>query len=285
MLQELLFFENGDWRHPSTDRVRLSLSSPDLNHAIWIAFMPPEELTVDRVLEAVERVLQSSREWLLTAEFVHATLPRGGGKFYQRGVLMRLGHHLERRRCLLKVTEDKSNLCCSRALVLCKAYVDGMDFRLLRRSPSKQRIRTINLMKDAGIPRCTRCGPTEWRDFQNLLGLEYGIVVISRQFMNMAVYNGLPGAPKKLILWHLGEHYHGLKTLAPFYGKRSVCTACLKCVHDRSNHRCEYTCFYCTKAGGSCTWIDAGEHCEYCDITYPNASCLKDHTRICAKRR
>ena len=289
MLQELMFFENGDRRQASTDRVRLSLNSQGLSHAIWIAFVPPEELTVDRVFEAVERVLQSSREWLLgdslTAEFVHATLPRGGGKFDRRGVLLRLGRHLEKRRCLLKVTEDKSNLCCARAIVLCKAYADGTDFQLLRRSPFKQRLRAINLMKDANISRGTRCGPAEWKDFQNLLGPQYGLVVISQQFMNMVVYNGLPGAPKKLILWQLGDHYHGVKSLATFYGKRSICTACLKSVHSLSNHRCDYTCFYCTKVGGGCVWVDSGVHCEYCGITYPNTTCLKDHALICSKRR
>ena len=76
LLRELLFLESGLPRYPETDRVRLGINSPDLSHAIWIPFIPPSEMTVQRVLESLERVLQSAREWLLgdslLVEFVHA---------------------------------------------------------------------------------------------------------------------------------------------------------------------------------------------------------------------
>ena len=41
LLSELLLHENGEPLYPNTDRVRLSINSPDLSHAIWIAFVPP----------------------------------------------------------------------------------------------------------------------------------------------------------------------------------------------------------------------------------------------------
>ena len=196
-----------------------------------------------------------------------------------------MGFHLKGRKCLLRVSEDGSNLCCARALVLCKAHVDGEILTPLLRSPSRQRVRAITLMREADIPRGTLCGAAEWRAFQQVLGPQYGIVVLSLEHMNMPVYNGIPRAPKKLVLWHTGDHYHGIKSLASFYGKRAVCPACLKCVHNLANHRCAYTCFYCSKVGGECVWIDSGHLCDRCGITYPNGLCLRDHAPSCARRR
>ena len=131
LLWELLYFGSGEQRYPKTDRVRLSISSNYLSHAMWIAFVPPSEMMVKRVVESVERVLQSGRGWILgnalVVEFVHAPLlNRGGGDSREWWrVLMRMGHDLNRRKCLLRVSEDESNLCCLRALVLCRAHVEG----------------------------------------------------------------------------------------------------------------------------------------------------------------
>ena len=288
LLRELLFDENGEPRYPETDRVRLSISSPDLSHSIWIPFIPPSEMTVDRVLESVERVLQSAREWLLgdalVVEFVHAPLPNGGGRDRQ-GILLRMGRDLANRKCLIRVTEDDSNLCCARALVLCIAHAEGERLERLLRSLSRQRQRAIDLMVNAGIPLGTVCGATEWKAFQRVLGPRYGLIVLSMEHMNMAVYNGMPEAPKKLVLWHTKGHYHGVKSLAGFYGKRAVCPACLAFIHNRANHRCKHTCFYCSTVGGACVWMDGGLSCDRCGITYPNGVCLKRHLPICRQRR
>ncbi len=62
MLRELLL-EDGAPRYPDHHRVRLSILSEHLNHDIWIPFVPPSELTVDRVMMSVENVLQSQQEW------------------------------------------------------------------------------------------------------------------------------------------------------------------------------------------------------------------------------
>ena len=289
MLRGLLFdAETGERLYPDTDRVRLSINAPDLSHAIWIAFVPPSEMTVERVMESVERVIQSAREWLLgdslVVEFVHAPLPRGGG-FDDKRILLRMGHQLKGRKCLINVTEDGSNLCCARALVLCKAYADESGFKSLLRSLTRQRALARNLMRDAGIPVGTVCGRAEWEAFQKLLAPDYGVVVLSLEHMNLPVFKGGPGAPKKLILWHTGSHYHGVKTLTGFYGKRAVCPACLKCVHNLANHRCTHTCYYCARVSGECLWVGSGRQCPRCEIAFPNEECLRGHEPICGRKR
>ena len=68
--------------------------------------MPSSKMTVARVLESVECVLQSAREWLLgnslVVEFVHAPLPNWGGYGDKTRVLLRIGRDLEGCKCLLR---------------------------------------------------------------------------------------------------------------------------------------------------------------------------------------
>ena len=281
--------EEDQQRYPDTDRVRFSLSSPGLDHDIWIPFGPPSELTLGRVMESVEKVLQSNRRWLLedamTVEFVHAALPRGGG----RGIKMsRLAANFEnmlkKKKCFIRVSPDAQNLCCARALVLCKAHADGENVRALTRAPMRQRDRAAELMRRAGIPLGTLCGVEQWRKFQAVLRPEYGIVVVSRDHYNRVIYNPEPGAAEKLILYHVDNHFHGIRTLKGFYGRDAICPACLKSVRNLANHRCEFTCFYCTRVG-SCAWMDAGVKCHACSITFPNPECLENHRVICQRRR
>ena len=62
----------------------LSIMSPGLHHEIWIPFIPPDDMSVERVLISIERVLQSDKKWLfagaMRVTFVHAALPVGKGR-------------------------------------------------------------------------------------------------------------------------------------------------------------------------------------------------------------
>ena len=83
ILRELLY-ENDAPRYPNHHRVRLSIMSPGLHHEIWIPFIPPDDMSVERVLISIERVLQSDKKWLFAGTtrvtFVHAALPVGNGR-------------------------------------------------------------------------------------------------------------------------------------------------------------------------------------------------------------
>ena len=46
------------------NRVRLTLTSQALHHEIWLPFMTPEQLTADRIMVEVDRVVQSNDRWL-----------------------------------------------------------------------------------------------------------------------------------------------------------------------------------------------------------------------------
>ena len=46
------------------DRVRLTLTSQAIHQEIWLPFMMPEQLTADRIMVEVDRVVPSNDLWL-----------------------------------------------------------------------------------------------------------------------------------------------------------------------------------------------------------------------------
>ena len=62
------------------DRVRLTMMAQSFHHEIWLPFMRPDQLTADRVMTEVDRVIHSNDTWLLddfNVTFIHALLPAG----------------------------------------------------------------------------------------------------------------------------------------------------------------------------------------------------------------
>ena len=67
---------------PQHDMVRLVISSPFLDYPMSIPFVLRGNFDIDRILEEVERVIQSQFRWLLEGDFsltlYHAAMPNGG---------------------------------------------------------------------------------------------------------------------------------------------------------------------------------------------------------------
>lgn len=181
------------------DRVRLTLNSPHLNHEIWLPFMTPAQLTADRVMIEADRVLQSNQEWLLEGEiivtFIHAPLPAGGGRVKH---VSHLGKFLERKRCFISIPRSNDNMCCAKAIATAKARLDHHPkWNSIRQGRKIQNKIASDIQRQAGIPYGTLCGKPEWDKFQQVLGDEYELVVISRDFFNCIVYNSQTQGQKK----------------------------------------------------------------------------------------
>ena len=58
ILKQLLYDKENDRPIPDTDRVRMAIKSPDLKYEVFIPFVPPSELSTDRVLFEIDKVLQ-----------------------------------------------------------------------------------------------------------------------------------------------------------------------------------------------------------------------------------
>ena len=168
--------------------------------------------------------------------FVHAPLPDGGVGL--KRFSGRLEEFLKSKKSIIKVTEAPMNTCCARAILLAKMSRDK-ETALLRRAqatPRRLNPHVVELHILAGIPIGVMCGAPEWRRFQEALGREYDLVVLSRDYFNSIVFRGNPQASKVIAIYHAERHFHAITTLAGFIGNSYMCPACLKGYQVQAEH-------------------------------------------------
>jgi G:T-mismatch repair DNA endonuclease (very short patch repair protein) len=281
MLRNLLSSPDGA-PLPDYHRVRLSLRSSDLSHDVWVPFSKPSELTADRILFEVERVLQSQKQWLFNdigVIFVHAPLPGGGFGVPLSRMSLRLCEFLSSKRCIITMKRDRKRLCCARAIMTAMAYADKhSERRRIKRTLSLQISLAEQLMRRAGIVVGTECGPNEWALLQSVLGGNYALVIVSREHFNTIVYYGNPDAEKRLCLYLAESHYHVITSLPAFFGTGYICPHCLGKSGSISLHLCDKTCRFC-RIKGVCT-ERVRMYCEQCNMYYPNEDCMNRHKSV-----
>ena len=293
ILRDLLF-EEVEPRYPKHHRVRLSIMSQDLHHEIWIPFIPPSEMTVERVMISIEQVLQSDKKWLfmgvMRVTFVHAALPVGNGRIplSSNRLSANLVEMLGRKRSIIQIPKDKFNMCCARAIAVGMAQLDReLPGTRRKKTPWHERVRRYTtlqvklakeLLAEAGIGVDELCGQPEWEKFQSVLSKkDISLVVVSGDNFNTIVYYGDGKDSGKLVSLYLADgHYNTITHLPAFFGTGYVCSQCFGHSRSAAHHRCKFRCKFCG-GKGKCRWEGDGELCPDCKITFCNTSCLAGH--------
>lgn len=113
--------------------------------------MRPDQLTADRVMIEVDRVVQSNDTWLaddFDVHFIHAPLPAGNA--WSRSAAGALASYLGQKKCIIQI-KNKDSLCCARAIVTAKAHLDGHEkWHSIRQGLMEQRYLAKALHRDAG---------------------------------------------------------------------------------------------------------------------------------------
>jgi hypothetical protein len=110
------------------DLVQITLEYPDLDFPIRLPFMQMNQLTSERLLTEIERVLQSNEQFVLAhwvqLYITHVSLPKGGtGK---RCDYVDTERFLKDKRCFIQI-QNKDDMCWVRAIVTAKAKIDGHE--------------------------------------------------------------------------------------------------------------------------------------------------------------
>ncbi|WAQ94778.1 hypothetical protein MAR_007249 [Mya arenaria] len=231
---------------PSSDKVRITLDSPKLDFPIITRFMRRSELTVDRLLSEIERVLQSYEQFVLDEtfglEFVQLHLPSGSGS---RGKpYVDISRMLNNKGSVIQI-RNTDELCCARALVT--------EIARIEKHPQWDYI--LILHEKAGVP-LKRCGIEEIKQFQAVLS-NYKIVVLSKNHFNAIIYEG-PEDGKPIYLYSHNEHFEQ----SPGYS-------------NKEQHACNNPCVYCHRLHEDDTthW----EYCSDCNIYFINTACFAMH--------
>ena len=247
---------------------------------------------VDLILGHLGKMLNSNEQFEMNdsfnVSFTHVlTEPRGSGR-PRKG---KPGHQYSEVRKRMKQSEiniprTDDGLCCARAIVTAKAWVDGHpQWRSFKRGFKIQLQAAIDLHGETQVP-LGPCGYEELEAFSKAPSMyDYQLLVVDaeRQFTVMS-YG--PPQPKQLVLLYEDNHYSVVKSLPAFFGTSYVCPHCYKGYNDQGTHQCRHNQDHCKSCQqtGCPDFIEArARHqaptlsCQSCCRRFYGDTCLQNH--------
>ena len=192
----------------------------------------------------------------------------------------------KRKQCIIAIN-NHDDLCCARAIVTMRAHChknEGMDeFRkwdnLKRGYPVQQR-EAQELHRQAGVPEGP-CGLQEYPKFQEALGPQYQLLVMTRMKPFYLIFKG-PSAPQQIRLLKSNEHFDGVTSFPAFTNHSYYCIECQNAfnVDDKSHHSCRgKRCTACSRF--DCPDYVPGtqpeDHCTQCNTKFFGIHCKRHH--------
>ena len=261
------------------DQVRFVLSSNQLQTPIAIPFCSLEELTTEKVLSHVEKVVQSNEEFRLNTtvniDVIRVEMPHGSGRF--KRTTLNIRDYLKKKKCVIPIN-NKDNLCLARALVVSIARIEkDPRYRGMSQGNGIQRERAFDLHEAANVP-LGPCGLKEVDLFQQYL-VNYQIVVVSGDQDNAIIYppqpRTNPNPEKSIYLYYQAKHFDVISSLPAFLNTSYFCHACHKGYDVTTDHLCDGMCHSCR--GFGCVIQDGGIACDECDRLFKNQACYDRH--------
>ena len=265
----------------STDQVRFVLSSNQLQFPISLPFCPLEELTTEKVLAQVEKVVQSNEEFRLNdtvnIDIIRVEMPQGSGKSKVKRQILNIRDYLKKKSSVICIN-NMDDLCLARALVVSIARIEqDPQYRGISRGSGIQRERAFDLHEAANVP-LGRCGLNEVDLFQHYL-TQYQIIVVSGDQNNAIIYPTHPPAnpnpEKSIYLYYQANHFDVITKLPGFLNTSYFCHQCHKGYDHTTDHLCDEMCKSCRGVG--CTIENNGIICQECDRLFKNQTCYDRH--------
>ena len=262
------------------DQVRFVLSSKQLQTPIAIPFCSLEELTTEKVLSHVEKVVQSNEEFRLNTtvsiDLIRVEMPQGSGR--SKRTTLNIRDHLKKKGSVVPIN-NKDDLCLARALAVSIARIEQdprYHYIMDSRGPL-QRERAFDLHEAANVP-LGPCGLNEVELFQQYL-VNYQIIVVSGDNNNSIIYPRQPPAnpnPEKTIyLYYQANHFDVIRSLPAFLNTNYFCHTCHKAYAVTTDHMCRGMCRSCR--GFGCVYEDDGIMCNECDRLFKSQACYDRH--------
>ena len=262
------------------DQVRFVLSSNQLQTPIAIPFCSLEELTTEKVLSHVEKVVQSNEEFRLNTtvniDVIRVEMPHGSGRC--KRTTLNIRDHLRKKGSVIPIN-NRDDLCLARALVVGIARIeqDPRYNHIRNSSRPLQREKAFDLHQAANVP-LGPCGLKEVDLFQQYL-VNYQIIVVSGDQDNAIIYPYQPPAnpnpEKSIYLYYQVKHFDAITSLPAFLNRSYFCHACHKGYDVTTDHLCDGMCHSCR--GFGCVIQDGGMTCNECDRLFKNQVCYDRH--------
>ena len=261
------------------DQVRFVLSSNQLQTPIAIPFCSLEELTTEKVLSHVEKVVQSNEEFRLNdtvnIDVIRVEMPQGSGR--RKRDIVNIRDYLKKKKSVITIN-NRDNLCLARALVVSIARIEkDPRYRGMSQGNGIQRERAFDLHEAANVP-LGPCGLREVELFQQHL-VNYQIIVVSGDQNDTIIYPYQPppnpNPEKSIYLYYQANHFDVITSLPGFLCKSYFCHKCHKGYSKTADHLCKDQCQMCRGVG--CVYEDGGITCNECDRLFKNQVCYDRH--------
>ena len=262
------------------DQIHFVLRSEQLETPIALPFMPRAQFTPERVFAAVERVVQSNREFRLNdtvhVNVWHVEMPEGSGKSRKKRTELDITKHLLKSQSVV-VIENHDDLCLARALVVAIAKAENDPYyHYLRACDRGQQRRAMELHANANVP-LGPCGLEEVRLFQRHL-TRYEINIVSLLQNNTIIYPPPEqAAPDKTPIYlALHNNHYDIITKMPGFLKRGYfCHKCRKGYSNKFDHMCPGMCGSCRAY--ECPLDGDTIPCDQCKRTFRSRACYDRH--------
>lgn len=285
VFSEFLIFMKERYNVSDQDCVALeidSVSSP--NRPIGISYKKAENLTADVILNAIEKVQQSNKSFVLngkneplTITYVYTKMPLGCGSDKKATDALPWIEFCRRKKSIICI-ENADNLCLSRSLSLSIANLSG-DKKLyakMRQSECFQQQTALKLCLDANVDLSERgAGIEEIAKFQNYL-TEYKITIFGDRRGREIIFEGNERDKYIDIIYsHELKHYNPIISLAAAFGYKYYCRRCRFGFNERGVHRCKTNCKRCHQ--DHLIANDEKIKCNICLRLFYNNTCFNLH--------
>ncbi|XP_055924592.1 uncharacterized protein LOC129956687 [Argiope bruennichi] len=265
-----------------SDLIRFCFMAIGLERPVSTVLMPVSDVTVERIVAPIMRVLQSYKKLKLKdgvnvdVIIIHRDIGAGGNRRIINIETDRL-----KKRSVLSIPTDKEGLCCAKAILYALAHLEN-DRAAINSMKDRRRPALLNrariLHNDTGVP-LGPCSYSEIRTFEDFLDIQ--IVVISSESLNKVSYKGRD-RERRINLWFHNGHYDVIKSLKGFYGSDNYCESCEKPFMNLEDHRCQFVCPICLRK--DCL-PGHPQRCSDCDRLCRSSSCFEWHKATSGKRQ
>ena len=283
-------------KRPLHHFVNMAITANNFSHAYQtVNFTVGEFLNrstrLDEMLQKLAGKLNSNESFNPSEGFcldvVFVKMPgKGKGRKKNNAGTRCLDKENKRKQCIISI-KNTDELCCARAIVTMRAHchrhegVEGhRNWENLKRGLPVQQREAKQLHQQAGVPEGP-CGLQEFPKFQEALGSQYQLLVMSRMYPFLLIFKG-PSAPHQIQLLKSNEHYEGVTSFAGFTNRSYYCVECEKAynTNDRAHHTCKgKRCTACSRF--DCPDYVLGtrpeDHCTQCNTKFFGIHCKRHH--------
>ena len=283
-----------------------------LQDPIIVPLQTWDQLDVNKVMEIIEKVLNSHQELLINESFIIVigtiALPKGSGGPRRRITKIKSEKNSLHLKKSIVTIENDDQLCMARAirvswaklkrctpeewkevtknrhgksnldLILEQQKVPLTYYNDLVNKKRKQQQQQLSeaLCQYAGVNTDRPASLNDVEAFEELLGVR--VMVVSARLGNKFIT--APSSDDRPCIYNYlvdDEHFHAITSITRFYSAMYFCDKCLRHYNNKERHECEIKCIVCKR---NLCYDEEPVKCDDCNMTCRSTECYDEHRKV-----